>query len=418
MIQKVNTSQGVLELAFSWKRNLFILWIGTFLVSMAYSVSIPFMSIFLEDDLGVTEHLEAWTGVIFAITFLSGALIAPFWGSLADKYGRKPMMLRAGICLSLCYFLYFIVDSPYELIGARILEGLLAGYIPSAIALVATNTPDKHVGYALGIISTSSAAASIIGPLIGGIVSHVIGPRETFFLASSMAFIAFLICLFWVKEPSFNNSTAKRSSVVQDLKVAASNRSLMIAYVVVFITTTSVMVLEPLLTIYVQKLGSSQSSASLYAGIIFSSVGIATLIAAPWWGKYGMKVGYEKVLFIGLLGGGIGNILQVLFHSMFGFGALRFGYGLFFAAVYPALNAVIAERTDPAFRSRAFSLNQSSNQMGLLFGPLIGGFTATQMPIPVVFAITGGVLLAVAVMLKLPKFSISQTNVTAREPSQ
>ncbi|MFK7695550.1 MFS transporter [Paenibacillus sp. HJGM_3] len=387
---------------------MIVLWIGTFLVSMAYSVSVPFMSIFLEEDLGVTSHLEAWTGVTFAVTFLAGALIAPFWGSLADKYGRKPMMLRAGICLSCCYFLYFLVEGPYQLIGARILEGLLAGYIPSAIALIATNTPEKQMGYALGVISTSSAAASIIGPLIGGIVSHVVGPRDTFALAGTMVFIAFLICLFWVKEPSFNKTTAKRSSVVKDLKEAASNRSLMIAFVVVFVTTTSVMVLEPLLTIYVQKIGSDASSASLYSGIIFSSVGVATLIAAPWWGKYGTRVGYEKVLFIGLLGGGIGNILQMFFHSLIGFGSLRFGYGLFFAAVYPALNAFIAERTDPAFRSRAFSLNQSSNQMGLLLGPLIGGFTATQVPIPVVFAITGAVLLIIAVLLKLPRFSITR----------
>ncbi|RKN84547.1 MFS transporter [Paenibacillus ginsengarvi] len=384
---------------------------------MAYSVSIPFMSIFLENDLGVTSHLEAWTGVVFALTFLSGALIAPFWGSMADKYGRKPMMLRAGICLSACYFLYYIVSGPYELIAARILEGLLAGYIPSAIALIATNTPEKHMGYALGVISTSSAAASIIGPLIGGVVSHLVGPRDTFALAGTMVFIAFLICLFWVKEPSFRKTSAKRSSIVQDLKVAASNRSLMIAFGVVFATTSSVMVLEPLLTIYVKKLGSDPSNDSLYAGMIFSSVGIATLIAAPWWGKRGTKLGYEKVLFIGLLGGGIGNILQLFFHSLIGFGALRFGYGLFFAAVYPALNAFIAERTDPAFRSRAFGLNQSSNQMGLMLGPLVGGFAATQVPIPVVFVCTGAALLVIALLLKLPKFSIAQRPAVSPEKS-
>ncbi|WP_028551469.1 MFS transporter [Paenibacillus sp. UNC451MF] len=403
---------------YSWKRNLFVLWIGTFLVSMAYSVSIPFMSIFLQEDLGVNDHLEAWTGVIFASTFLASSLIAPFWGSLADKYGRKPMMLRAGICLSIAYFLYFVVQNPYELIVVRIMEGLLAGYIPSAIALVATNTPEKNIGYALGIISTSSATASILGPLFGGVVSHLIGPRETFFVAGVMVLIAFVIAVLWVKEPSFNKSEAKRSSIASDLKVAASNKPLMSALFIVFITSTSIMILEPLLTIYVLKLGSSQSSASLNAGIIFSAVGIATLIAAPRWGKLGTKFGYEKVLFIGLLGGGLGNLLQILFHNLVGFGSLRFVYGLFFAAVYPALNAFIAQKTDPSFRSRAFSLNQSANQMGLLLGPLIGGFLASQTSIPIVFAINGCMLLVVALLLKLPRFSFHAAPSSLKETSK
>lgn len=402
----------------SWKRNLFVLWVGTFLVSMAYTVSIPFMSLFLQDDLGVQSHLELWTGVVFAITFLAAALIAPFWGSMADKYGRKPMMLRAGICLSIAYFLYFIVQNPYELILIRIMEGLLAGYIPSAIALVATNTPEKQVGYALGIISTSSAAASILGPLLGGVVSHLIGTRETFLLAGVMVLIAFVIAWVWVKEPYFVKSEAKRSSVLNDLKEAAANRTLVSALFIVFITSTSIMILEPLLTIYVLKLGSSQSSASLHAGIIFSAVGVATLIAAPRWGKIGIKVGYEKVLFIGLIGGGIGNLLQILFHDLIGFGTLRFVYGLFFAAVFPALNAFIATQTEPGFRSRAFSLNQSANQMGLLLGPLIGGFLATQLSIPVVFVINGCLLLLVAVLLKLPKFSFQRSTSVVKEMSK
>jgi MFS family permease len=393
--------------AFSWKRNLLVLWAGSFLVSMAFSVSMPFMSIFLQDDLGVRDHLEVWTGAVFAVTFLASSVIAPFWGSLADKYGRRPMMLRAGICLSAAYFLYYLVQNPVELFAARFLEGLLAGYIPSAVALVATNTPEKQVGYALGVMSTANAAASIIGPLVGGVVSHYIGPRDTFFMAGVMVLIAFVIALLWVKEPSFKKSEAKRSSVFKDLQVAVANRSLMSALLIVFVTSTSIMILEPLITIYVQQLGSNASSASVSAGIVFSAVGVATLIAAPRWGRIGPRIGYAKVLSIGLLGGGIGNLLQIAVHNIAAFGVLRFVYGLFFAAVFPALNAFIAMHTEPGFRSRAFSLNQTSNQLGLLIGPLIGGFLATQFSITVVFAINGCMLLLVAAMLKIPKLSIA-----------
>jgi MFS family permease len=385
---------------------------------MAYTVSIPFMSIFLKEDLGVDHHLEAWTGIVFAITFLASSLIAPFWGSMADKYGRKPMMLRAGFCLASAYFLYFLVQNPYQLLAARAIEGLLAGYIPAAIALIATNTPEKKVGYALGIISTASAAAAIMGPLAGGLVSHFVGTRETFFVAGLMVLVALLIALFWVKEPSFTRPEGKRSSVINDLREAAQNRSLMITLMIVFITTTSVMIVEPLLTIYVLKLGSDASSASLNAGIIFSAVGVATLIAAPQWGKLGMKIGYQKVLVIGLMGGAIGNLLQVLFESLFGFGTLRFGYGLFFAAVFPALNALISENTDHAFRSRAFSLNQSASAMGLMVGPLLGGLLGSQIPIKAVFVMTGVVLFVVALLIRAPKYSIVRHNVPSKELPQ
>ncbi|GAA3405734.1 MFS transporter [Paenibacillus hodogayensis] len=392
---------------YSWKRNLFILWLGCFLVSMAYSVSIPFMPIFLTEHLGVDNHLETWTGGVFAITFLASSLIAPFWGSLADKYGRKPMMLRAGICLAATYFLYFLVENPYQLLAVRVMEGLLAGYIPASIAIVATNTPEKQVGYALGVISTASAAAAVIGPLAGGVISHMLGMRETFFAAGVMVLIAFLIALFGVKEPSFVKREGKRSSVVSDVREAARNRPLMAALAIVFITTTSIMIAEPLLTIYVLQLGSSASSASLHSGIIFSAVGVATLIAAPRWGKLGMRIGYERVLFIGLLGGALGNVLQIVFHNLLGFGSLRFGYGLFFAAVFPALNAIIAQNTDHGFRSRAFSLNQSANALGLMAGPLLGGLLASQVPIPAVFVMTGVFLFGIALLVRLRVFSVA-----------
>jgi MFS family permease len=153
--------------------------------------------------------------------------------------------------------------------------------------------------------------------------------------------------------------------------------------------------------VYVIQLGSSQGTASLSSGIIFSAVGIATLIAAPYWGKMGSRIGYNKVLFYGLLGGGIGNLLQIAFHSVAGFGILRFVYGLFFAAVFPALNTAIAQATVPEFRGRAFSLNQMANQLGLLIGPLLGGLLANVLSIPVVFLINGTLLLGIACFVKI-----------------
>ncbi|MEJ8545110.1 MFS transporter [Brevibacillus borstelensis] len=391
-------------MSFSWKRNLVVLWIGVFFCSAAYSISIPFLPIFLHTSLGVNEHLEAWSGISFGITFLASALISPYWGSLSDKYGRKPMLIRSGYSLAVLYFLNYLVTDPYSFLALRVLQGLLAGFVPASIALVATNTPDKHVGYALGVMATSGATGGIIGPLIGGFVSHLWGNREAFLFSAVVVLIAAFIATFFVKETNFNRS-GERSHVADDIRLAMSNRSFVTILGLAMVVTISVMLLEPLLTVYVLQLGASQQDASLSSGIIFSAVGIATVLAAPQWGKIGGKIGYSKILFIGLVGGGIGNLLQYFFTNLYGFGILRFVYGLFFAAVYPSLNALIVKVTDPEFRGRAFSLNQSSTQLANMIGPVLGGFLGGWIPIRTVFIINGLALLIIAALMKT-KFAI------------
>ncbi|OPA73826.1 MFS transporter [Paenibacillus selenitireducens] len=384
----------------SWKKNLYVLWLGVFFCSTAFSMSVPFLSLFISSDLHVTSHLSLWSGLAFGITFLASALIAPFWGSLADKYGRKPMLLRSGFALCAIYILTAFVQNPYQLLAVRVLSGLLAGYVPAAIALVGTNTPEKKVGYALGIMSTASAAGSIIGPMIGGTMSRFFGYRETFLLSAVVVLISALIAWVGIKEEKFNRNNA-RSHVRDDLKQAVSNRPFFSQLITVLIVSGSVMVLEPLLTLYVLDMGVSHGDASFSSGIIFSAVGVATVLAAPQWGKIGAKYGYRKTLMIGLIGGGIGNILQIFFHNLVGFGILRFVYGLFFAAVYPALNALIVQYTTPDFRGRAFSLNQSANQLGTMVGPIAGGALGGVISIPFVFVLNGILLLITAVMIRM-----------------
>lgn len=384
---------------FSWKRNLFVLWVGVFFCSTAYSISIPFLPIFMNTELNVGEdYIELWAGVAFGITFLASALISPYWGSLADKYGRKPMLIRSGFALAFLYLISYFVHDPYVFIAVRIFQGLLAGFVPASIALVATNTPEAKTGYALGIMSTAGATGSIIGPLIGGVVSHYYGNRNAFLFSALIVLVSALIATFFVKEHNFNRSAA-RSRVRDDIKQASANKPFMALLAIMAVTTFSVMILEPLLTVYVMEMGVSVDEASLTSGIIFSSVGIATIIMAPRWAKIGQRIGYSKILIIGLVGGGLGNMLQVFVSDYIGFGLLRFGYGLFFAAVYPTINALIVETTDSAFRGRAFSLNQSASQLATMAGPIIGGLLGSLMPIRWIFVLNGLVLLIAAWMI-------------------
>lgn len=398
---------------FPWRKNLYVLWLGVFFCSSAYSISIPFIPLFLHNDLGVDSHLELWSGFAFGITFLASALIAPYWGSLADKYGRKPMLIRSGYSLAGLYLLTFFIHNPYLFLVLRVFQGLLAGFVPASIALVATNTPEKHSGYALGIMATAGATGGIVGPVVGGVVSHWTSNRIAFLFSAAVVLVAALIATFFVREENYDRK-AVRSSIRDDLRTAWSNRTFVTLLLLVGVGTFSVMILEPLITVYVLQLGSNSDDASWQSGLVFSAVGIATLIAAPQWGRIGQKIGFVKVLVIGLLGGGIGNLLQFFVGHYVEFGVLRFVYGLFFAGVYPSLNAMIVKVTEADFRGRAFSLNQSSTQLATMLGPMIGGALGGWIPIRWVFIINGAMLIVCALALLQRRHSLV---VPAAEPS-
>ncbi|MFD5019227.1 MFS transporter [Paenibacillus sp. NPDC058367] len=387
---------------FSWKRNLIVLWVGVFFCSTAYSISIPFLSIFLSDELGVTNHLEIWSGVSFGITFLASALISPYWGSLADKYGRKPMLIRSGFSLAALYLINYFVHDPYVFLIVRVLQGLLAGFVPAAIAMVATNTPEDKTGYALSIMSTAGATGSIIGPLIGGVVSFYTSNRVAFLFSAGIVLVSALIATFFAKEENFDRS-APRSHVSDDIKEARSNRAFVTLLSLAGISTFSVMILEPLIPIHLLDMGIAKSSASLSSGIVFSAVGIATVLMAPQWGRIGSRKGFGMILFIGLIGGGIGNILQFFVTGYVEFAVLRFAYGLFYAGVLPSVNAMIVQVIEPGFRGRAFGLNQAASQLATMAGPIIGGLLGAFIQIRWVFVINGVMLLVAAVLVKTRK---------------
>ena len=183
-----------------WQRNLKIAWIGTFFTGASFSIVMPFMALYIE-ELGVKGDMVEWyAGLSVAISALASALVSPVWGRLADRYGRKPMMIRASMVMTFTMGGLALVPNVFWLLFLRTLNGLFAGYVPNATALIASQVPQNRSGYALGTLSTGLTAGVLIGPLLGGTLSEAFGMRGTFLLVGLILFICCLLTIFGLRE--------------------------------------------------------------------------------------------------------------------------------------------------------------------------------------------------------------------------
>ena len=375
-----------------WQKNLWVLVVAVILGGSSYTMLVPFLPIFLL-DLGVTgEQVNMWSGVIFAASFLVAAVLAPYWGRRADRSGKKKMIMRAGFSLALVYFLGAFVRDPWELLAMRVLQGLASGFVPAAMALVATATPPEKLGFSMGIMQTGLVVGGIIGPLVGGVLAHLFGMRLSFAVAAVVIFIATLAVIRLVEEPAVAPA-AKEGSLLADLKQAFGNRILVRMLLLLFGVQMVIMTLQPLTSLYVAELQGSLVGVSLIVGVIFGLSGTASAIAAPLWGRAGQSRGGYRILVAAFVGAGIFNLGQALVGNIVQFGALQFMVGLFLIGVFPSINVIALGATEANFQGRVFGLTNAANQLGSMVGPLVGGFVSSLVGIRPVYFLTGSTLL-------------------------
>lgn len=388
--------------------NLWVLWLGSFLAACSFSLVMPFLPRFIA-SLGVTENLYLWSGITYGVTFLSSAIMSPVWGNLADRYGRKPMIIRSGISIGIIYFLMSLTQNHYQLLGLRMLNGALAGFIPSAIALVATNTPDHRMGWSLAIIQTGTASGTILGPMLGGTLADLIGIRAAMRVSSILILFGTLLVLVAVREKIFGIGK-ERTSIISDLKVAISHKTLMALMVAAALINSSIQSLEPILTAFIPSLRfeailmdathllfGRADAQSFIAGFIFSLPAIGTVLAAARWARLGEQIGFARLMAIGLAGAGLVALPQSLVTTAGALILLRFIYGLMTAAVQPSINATLAVVVHPSFRGRAYGINTSAVMIGGVLGPTTGGYIADWFGHRGVFLFTGVMLLVASV---------------------
>ncbi len=384
--------EGVFKMSM-WKRNLYICWFGTFVTAAGMSQIIPFLPFYIE-HLGVhdTASVERWAGLIFGSTFLISAIVSPLWGKLADKYGRKPMLLRASLGMAIVIVLMGFVQNVYELFALRFVMGTVSGFISSAVILVASQTPKHKAGWALGVLSTGGVSGSLLGPLIGGFIADYWGIRNVFFDTGFLLIVAFLASLLFIKE-DFKQPKNSSPSFHEIRKMIPNSLMLISMFVTTFMVQLANMSIQPIITVYVKELSHNLSHVEMISGLVVASSGLASVLAAPFLGKLSDRVGPRKVLLYCLIFAGLVFIPQAFSTNPWELMIFRFLLGLATAGLLPCINTIVKKMGPSSITGRLFGYNQSAQYLGTLGGAVLGGQLAAIFGIKYVFFITSALLL-------------------------
>lgn len=387
----------------SWKVNLISVWFGCYFTGLAISQILPFLPLYIS-QLGVSSHeaLSMWSGLTFSITFLISAIVSPLWGSLADRKGRKLMLLRASLGMAIAILLQAFATNVWQLFLLRGIMGLTSGYIPNAMALVASQVPRERSGWALSTLATAQISGVIGGPLMGGFIADHVGLRPVFFITAMLLMVSFLVTFFLIKEGV--RPTLKKSERLSGRAVFASlpYPALVIS---LFFTTLVIQLcngsISPILALFIKSMAPDSNNIAFLSGFIASVPGISALISAPRLGKLGDRIGTERILMATLI------CAVVLFFAMswvttpFQLGVLRFLLGFADGAMLPAVQTLLVKYSSEQITGRIFGYNQSFMYLGNVAGPLMGATVSAMAGFRWVFIATAVIVLINIVQLML-----------------
>lgn len=379
----------------NWRRNLYALWIAQLLTIMGFSMRTPFLPFFLEDIGAASFSSQAlWAGAINAGGAIVMAVSAPIWGIVADRRGRKLMVLRAMFMAAFTVSLMSLAQSPWHLLGLRFIEGGFTGTVAASTTLVASTTPRHHRGFALGMMQTAIFSGASIGPLFGGVLADQIGYRPTFVVAGLLILASAIIVVTQVQERFERPAPAADGEPTGPSTRTLLFGAAMLAMIgVMFALRTGNSAIQPIMPLYVDDLTESGSVATL-AGLTLGIAGLTSALSAITLGRMADRIGHRRILIPAAFATAVLYLPMAFVGSPWQLIIISGLVGIAAGGVTPSANAVISNLTPAARRGAIFGFTSSVTAMGGFVGPLGGAAIAAAFDIRITF-------IAISVMMLL-----------------
>jgi DHA1 family multidrug resistance protein-like MFS transporter len=396
--------------AVNWRRNLAALWLAEFTAILGFSFAFPFLPLFLHRELHIPNgsELAFWTGITGGVTGFALALTAPIWGRLADRYGRKPMLVRAMVGGGISVGLMGLAQSALQLTVLRGIQGASSGTVAAATALVATETPAEHLAWALGILNSAISLGSAAGPAAGGLAANFVGLRAIFLGGGALLLLAMIPVLLEVRENPRRVIRALAPPTLQVLRAARPGtiKALVVLMLAQGLQQTSYAAAQQLVVLRFVKLMPNVRDTQSITGLTFALAGVATALAAVTFSRLLRRSNYRTVittaavlLGVTLLGAAAGTTPAVI---IIAFVLASFVSG----SMIPAFGTMVGLEAPLIVQATIFGFSSSAVSIGFGFGPLLGGLIAAAAGAQFGLLVAAALALILAVVV----------GVAAREP--
>ena len=394
-----------------YRRNLIAVTAASFIGFTGFTLVMPFLPLYIA-SLGVTDvgQVAMWTGVSLGVTPAITALLAPVWGRLADRLGRKLLVVRSLVSFVVLMGAMAYVTEPWHVLALRAIQGLFAGYGALCIAMAADSAPPGRIAQAIGTVQTAQRLGPALGPVLGGVVAGLVGLRTAFLVTAGFYVVALVSMVVLYREPAVvhepGGAQPGRTTVRHVLAFENFVLLLAVTFGLQFVDRS----FGPVLPLHVGALGVSEARVPFVAGIVFSVMAIAAAAGHHWCARLLQRMPASQVIGRAALGAALSvGLLAVLDHAWALAGAAAafgLGVGVATTATYTAAAGVMPAHA----RATGFGVMTSASLAGVALSPIISGFVATSS-IRLVFV--GDALMLCVLALLVPRVMLERPEAAA-----
>ena len=339
-----------------------------------------------------------WSGLSLGVTPALTAIMSPFWGRLADRYGRKVMVERSLVSFVVVMAALAYVTRPWQVFALRAAQGLFAGYGALTLTMAADSAPRDRVAYAIGYVQTAQRLGPAIGPIVGGAVAQMVGMRRAFLVTSGFYVVAAILLLFMYDERRAPHAEASAAGGRLTFRNVLAFENFILLMAVIFGLQFVDRSFGPVLPLYVAELGTPADRVPIVAGVIFSIAAGAGAVGHHVCGALLRRAPARRVIAWSVAAGAAGAVVYVLASGIWllllATPFFGIAIGVATTAAYTAASSVMPATA----RGAGFGLLTTASLAGLALSPIVNGMLAATS-IRAVFLLDAVGLIGLAVIV-------------------